>query len=124
MFKLNETSSLSIFLNTKNEPVSLEHLVILLIDDNYQTDSLFRFTFFCIIIFSIFIHSKIIYLIQTIFKVSSRVFIDSDQLLKLIFEKLIQLILEEEHQTKVDIFLISFFFKFQKNTFKNTIKMI
>lgn len=58
MFKLNETSSLSIFLNTKNEPVSLEHLVILLIDENYQTDSLFRFTFFCIIIFSIFIFSK------------------------------------------------------------------
>ena len=67
IFKLNETSSLSIFLNTKNEPVSLEHLVILLIDENYQTDSLFRFTFFCInlILYSFFL--KIFHLMKNYF---------------------------------------------------------
>ena len=42
-FTLNSTINKS----NDNKPVSIEHLAILLIDDKYQFDELFRFTFFC-----------------------------------------------------------------------------
>jgi hypothetical protein len=44
--KLNNNENSRLVLN--NKPISIEHLCILLVDNNnYQVDELFIFTFFC-----------------------------------------------------------------------------